>query len=132
MIVEIGPNKIAGRPDDLSWIDDFVRNGLEVIMGATNDDVIREHAARLLNMAFGEVKSMFELEPSNKWRVINKSGRKGIETGDLENAKEAMRPGDILQRRYTKTITEWKDVDASGTDATPEESHDNQAGGHRP
>lgn len=53
------------------------------------------------------------MEPGRWWRVIDPEGELWGESSDEKEMREAMRPGDTLQRIYEKIdITrEWKDED---------------------
>lgn len=52
---------------------------------------------------------MNDLKPGRWWRVIGPDGRLWCETSDEDEAREAMRPGDQLQRLYRAEIHEWRD-----------------------
>lgn len=49
-------------------------------------------------------------EPTRWWRVIDLQGEIWAETSDREEALNAMRPGDTLERQYQKVYHEWRTV----------------------
>jgi hypothetical protein len=50
-----------------------------------------------------------EMEPGRWWRVLGPDDALWCETSEESEAREAMRPGDRLQRIYQVTYREWRD-----------------------
>lgn len=48
---------------------------------------------------------------SRWWRVVGPTGSVWCETSSESEARAAMRPGDLLQRFWVITGSEWRDVD---------------------
>lgn len=51
---------------------------------------------------------MTEWEPGRWWRVIAPDGSLWCETSDEREAREAVRPGDELQRIWQRPQYEWR------------------------
>ena len=49
-------------------------------------------------------------EPGRWWRVIGPEGELWCETSNEEEAREAARPGDRLERLWRAEATEWRPV----------------------
>jgi hypothetical protein len=47
-------------------------------------------------------------QPGRWWRVLAPDGSLWCETSDEDEARSAMRPGDVLQRFWQRTLTEWR------------------------
>lgn len=49
-------------------------------------------------------------EATRWFRVVDPEGKLWRETSSLEEAEEAMRPGDSLEHLYQKTVSEWRPI----------------------
>lgn len=50
------------------------------------------------------------MTPGRWWRVLSADGELWCETSDEDEAREAMRSGDRLQRIYETRLDEWRDM----------------------
>lgn len=72
------------------------RKGEEPILGITED-------ARILS-----VRRPADWEPGRWWRVTEPDGRLWCETSVEREAREALRPGDCLERQWVRSESEWR------------------------
>jgi hypothetical protein len=50
-------------------------------------------------------------EPTRWWRVVDADGSLWCETSDESEARDAIRPGDKLQRLWAVAQQEWRDAE---------------------
>lgn len=95
-----------------------LREALRDELGRYFEQAVPEWAVDAL-LALPEVAALLtaakvEWEPGRWWRVVAPDGSVWCETSDEAEARESMRPGDLLWRSYRPaTPPQWRPVEAS-------------------
>jgi hypothetical protein len=104
-------------------VADHFRTHLAAVIAADHERAVRQARAEGAAEALREAA-----EPGRWWRVIaGVDGGLWCETSDEDEAREAMRPGDRLERLYEARLTEWREVRA----VQPEDARGGEAGTSR-
>lgn len=109
-ILYSGPNHVVLTIRNKDW---WSGTTIDIYDLEGDDDIVLSEILRRVYRGFKEHQQVLPedgFEETGWLRVVSPDGKTWCETSDEIEARERMRPGDVLQKKYTKTKTEWRTI----------------------